>query len=637
LVTSLSPPGLRLRHDYDTVEALKTDAKNAVIVLRKVSGHGLGHISAPSYSPADNINHLAVPYSKKGEPLYDDVCKGKGNPRLFLDMWYTAFRQFLVGWGKDSDVICKSIDKIIKGWKGLEQPQFQQRSLNTAAAWAAYKNLPNRRPFQFFNVYPSVNEGSNIERLPIQEMKHRQDVSLYSEGGSNPDIEDMLKQGKGIYWNNDNQFAHELVDDTLRLKRVKESIGDYFNRAELKSVGKQGVLRRHSLCIFDIEYIGKESNYLLEADVEEGDSSQLEDMSAIPAFRTKFNPKILRLLQDIGLDKIAAQCGTTRRGLMNTLNGIREQSAGKVMAHIRKCLTYNPNKDTLSCSNEIRQVNPLEMETNETLAQLHEVYAKFRKLTFEHNNKLTKLYINHKVTDDEHKEQTRVPIVMMAEAMELLSSETRSPGLMSTVNNFLSDLFIVDELRVFIADGYKPMKCYDDEELFIPYGAFKAKLNLISGVTEYKAKVENFARDKTMLRKSIEFRQKENRKRQERKINNRGENAKELAQPIACWVNKQCEAYKDMPIIVFAAMQLFCLFVIIHVIKSSKDIQIALNKAIRTPKRSAISAVGVFNDTLTERLTGRCPSEFKKSKKLRSRLDRSSRTKWQRKTHSFPT
>ena len=119
--------------DYDTVEELETDAKNAVIVLRKVSGHGLGHISAPSYSPVDNINHSAVPYSKKGEPLYNDVCKGKGNPRLFLDMWYTAFRQFLVGWGKDSDVICKSIDKIIKNWKGLEQPQFQQRSLNTAA------------------------------------------------------------------------------------------------------------------------------------------------------------------------------------------------------------------------------------------------------------------------------------------------------------------------------------------------------------------------------------------------------------------------------------------------------------------------------------------------------------------------
>jgi hypothetical protein len=589
--------------DYDTIAELNKDANNALIVLRKVSGHGLGHISAPGYSPVESIKHLAVPYNADGTPLYNDICKGKGNPRLFLDMWHTAFRQFLIGHGKDSDAICRKIDKIIKSWKGLEQPQFQQRSLNTATAWKVYKNLPNRRPFQFFNVFPSVNAGNNIDRLPIQEMKLRQDVSLYSEGGSNPDIEGMLKQGKGIYWNNDSQFAHELIDDTLRLKQVKESIGDYFNRAELKSVGKQGVLRRHSLCIFDIEYIGKESNYLLESDIEEGDSSQLEDMSAIPAFRTKFNPRILRLLQDIGLDKIAAQCGTTRRALMNTLKGIREQSAGKVMAHIRKCLVYNPDKDTLSCSNEIRKVNPIEKETNETLAQLHKVYINFRKATLEHNNKLTKLYIDRKLTDDEHKEQTRVPIVMMAEAMDLLPGKPQLSSTLSDVNSFLGELFIADSLREFVADGYRIMKCHDGEELFISYDAFKAKVNLISGVTQYKAKVENFARDKTMLRKSVEFRQKENRNRRERKTNNQAENAKELAQPIASWVNKHCEPYKDMPIIVFAAMQLLCLFVIMHVIKSSKDIQIALNKAIRTPKRSAISAVGIFNDTLTERLT----------------------------------
>lgn len=70
-----------------------------------------------------------------------------------------------------------------------------------------------------------------------------------------------------------------------------------FDRPELKSRGTQGVLRRHSVCILDIEYIGKESNYLLETDVEEGDSSQLEDLSAIPIFRTKFNPHILRNVQ----------------------------------------------------------------------------------------------------------------------------------------------------------------------------------------------------------------------------------------------------------------------------------------------------------------------------------------------------
>jgi hypothetical protein len=40
-----------------------------------------------------------------------------------------------------------------------------------------------------------------------------------------------------------------------------------------------------------------------------------------------------------------------------------------------------------------------------------------------------------------------------------------------------------------------------------------------------------------------------------------------------------------------------------HVIKSSKDMEIALKKAISTPRNSAISAVGTLNDTLMERKT----------------------------------
>jgi hypothetical protein len=159
------------------------------------------------------------------------------------------------------------------------------------------------------------------------------------------------------------------------------------------------------------------------------------------------------------------------------------------------------------------------------------------------------------------------------------------------------------------------MKFYDGEEMFIPYNAFKAKLNLISGVTEYKAKVENFVRDKTMLRKSIEFRQKENRNRLERKTNYQSENIKELVQPIAAEINKLCEPYNDMRI-ALNLMQLFCLAVIWFTIKSSKDIEIALKKAIRTPKQSAISAVGTFNDTLMERLTVKKEARKEKQRQL---------------------
>jgi hypothetical protein len=167
---------------------------------------------------------------------------------------------------------------------------------------------------------------------------------------------------------------------------------------------------------------------------------------------------------------------------------------------------------------------------------------------------------------------------MMAEAMDLLPGKPQLSSTLSDVNSFLGELFIADHLREFIADGYRIMKCYDGEELFKSYDAFKVKLNLISGVTEYSAKVENFARDKTMLHKSVEFRQKENRNRREQKTDNQEENAKELALPIAAEINKYCEPFKDM-LIVFAAMQLFCLALIMYIIKSDKDIEIALKKA----------------------------------------------------------
>ena len=49
--------------DYDSLAELHTDWRNAVVILRKVSAHGLGPITAPGYRrPPDDGMHLAVPY-----------------------------------------------------------------------------------------------------------------------------------------------------------------------------------------------------------------------------------------------------------------------------------------------------------------------------------------------------------------------------------------------------------------------------------------------------------------------------------------------------------------------------------------------------------------------------------------------
>ena len=93
--------------DYDTLSELHNDADNALVVLRKVSAHGLGPITAPEYkrSPDDGV-HKAVSFEKddNGEyvlkdgqrvPLYGEICHGKGNARLYLDMWKYAFEMFV--------------------------------------------------------------------------------------------------------------------------------------------------------------------------------------------------------------------------------------------------------------------------------------------------------------------------------------------------------------------------------------------------------------------------------------------------------------------------------------------------------------------------------------------------------------
>ena len=88
---------------------------SASVILRKVSAHGLGPITAPGYKrPPDDGVHLAVPFKygddgglvlKRGKPLllYGEVCKGKGNARLFLDMWKRAIELFLQFEGRKPD------------------------------------------------------------------------------------------------------------------------------------------------------------------------------------------------------------------------------------------------------------------------------------------------------------------------------------------------------------------------------------------------------------------------------------------------------------------------------------------------------------------------------------------------------
>ena len=117
--------------DYDTLSEMRDDGCKAVVILRKVSAHGLGPITAPGYArPPDDGVHLAVPFkkNKNGDyvlkdgrrvPLYSEVCHGKGNARLFLDMWKLAFEMFVQYEGKKTGrEIARAIMDEMSEWPG---------------------------------------------------------------------------------------------------------------------------------------------------------------------------------------------------------------------------------------------------------------------------------------------------------------------------------------------------------------------------------------------------------------------------------------------------------------------------------------------------------------------------------------
>jgi hypothetical protein len=66
-----------------------------------------------------------------------------------------------------------------------------------------------------------------------------------------------------------NEFPAEIFHDAfgLRLCTVADCLWDYFDHSEMKSRGEKGLLRRRKMVILDHEYIGKETNSLIDPDV----------------------------------------------------------------------------------------------------------------------------------------------------------------------------------------------------------------------------------------------------------------------------------------------------------------------------------------------------------------------------------
>ena len=120
-------------------------------IIRKASGHGLGHITAPAYDQTALPPHPAAPlYTKTGKPDLSKLSNSR-NPKLVCDLWRIAFEA--AGRGDDIDEL--AVRDALITLPGLSEPQFQQRALSSRADWLAYDRLPDKRAFMFFNVLPA--------------------------------------------------------------------------------------------------------------------------------------------------------------------------------------------------------------------------------------------------------------------------------------------------------------------------------------------------------------------------------------------------------------------------------------------------------------------------------------------------
>ena len=280
-------------------------------IIRKATGHGLGHITAPAYDETALPMHPESFKTEKDDtsPLWFGVkgvwdCSALSNvraPKLVCDLWRIAFEA--AGRGDDTQPAVRDALKMLPG---PTEPQFQQRALSSRADWLAYDRLPNKRAFMFFNILPApVSSDWTFAANDPEINKTRDDLlntTLYAKAGKDFLDKDSLRRS------DNNEFPAEIFHEAfgLRLCTVADCLWDYFDHSEMKSRGEKGLLQRRKMVILDHEYIGKETNSLIDPDVEAAGDEDIEDAPNIPIFRRGFNPSILTGLD---LDAVAAQIG----------------------------------------------------------------------------------------------------------------------------------------------------------------------------------------------------------------------------------------------------------------------------------------------------------------------------------------
>jgi plasmid maintenance system antidote protein VapI len=133
-----------------------------------------------------------------------------------------------------------------------------------------------------------------------------------------------------------NQFPHELFIESyhLKLATVADCLHDYFDHPELKSHGRTGALDRIQMVVLDHEYTGKETNSLVDEQIEDAGEQRKNELPSIPIFRKGFNPSAL---DGLDLKQLAERIGVKADALRDACN-VGRRLDKNVMARLQSSL-----------------------------------------------------------------------------------------------------------------------------------------------------------------------------------------------------------------------------------------------------------------------------------------------------------
>ena len=221
--------------------------------------------------------------------------------------------------------------------------------------WLHYKNLPERRPFAFFNLLPAPTPDAigDASDLNIAEHKTREDVrktSLYAAFTKQPEIlslEEYKSRGEGnegLYRTDNNRFPAEIFDIRYELTfvTVAECLIDHFTRHEFKSIGRYGYLNRRSLVICEHAYIGKETNAIAEEDADDTEMKELNRVAGRDILQQHVNS---RLIRGLNASELSVAAGVSELTIKQKLMRGRRLS-DKAMRQLHSCLRIGDDGNT---------------------------------------------------------------------------------------------------------------------------------------------------------------------------------------------------------------------------------------------------------------------------------------------------